>query len=296
MSKPERIGAIYTAYKPDEAFRARIDGVVQRCDMTIVVDNTPGGHPFTQEQRRGLTIIQDGVNKGLGTALNLGLIEARRRGCDAVVLFDQDSSPRADFIDALVRGLAAAGPRAVIGPLLVDDEHAVRVVAQVASLVPEIDEASCIATSGMCFSLERLQPSDRFTEDFFLDFVDFDWCWRLRKKGWRICRLRSLPMPHRLGLAQRQFLGLTYHVPAPYRHYFQFRDTLRLVTRSYVPAYSRIRLGLILLPKFFIYPFILDRGRERLGWMLRGIRDAYRAVGGAGAASDRLLGSPSKSP
>jgi rhamnosyltransferase len=242
-----------------------------------------------------LTLLQDGRNKGLGAALNAGLNEALRQGCDAVVLFDQDSSPPRGFIEALFQGLSAAGPRAVVGPLLIDDAGTA-VAPPPPGGAPALDEVTCIATSGMCFHLDGLRSDERFTEDFFLDFVDFDWCWRLRAQGWRICRLRSLPMPHRLGLAQRKFLGLTYHVPAPFRHYFQFRDTLKLVTRRHVPMYSRVRLSVILLPKLIVYPFLLDRGLERLRWMLRGIRDAIRAVPGIGAAAARLQGAAPRNP
>lgn len=298
MSLAPRVAAIYTTYHPDDGFRERIRHVVEHCALTIVVDNTPGGHVFTADQTDGLILLQDGANKGLGAALNAGLDEALRHGCDAVVLFDQDSSPGPDFIESLIRGLVVAGPRAIVGPLLVDDaETRIDIPAEPSPQgAPALDEVTCIATSGMCFWLEALKPTDRFTEDFFLDFVDFDWCWRLRKQGWRVCRLRSLPMPHRLGLAQRRFLGLTYHVPAPFRHYFQFRDTLKLATRRYVPLYSRLRLTAILLPKLIIYPFLLDRGLERFHWMLRGIRDAVRSVPGIGAAAAKLQGPTFRNP
>lgn len=291
MTQQARIAAIYTIYHPDGGFRQRIRHVVERCALTVVVDNTPGGHAFAAGQTDGLTLLQDGCNKGLGAALNAGLAEAMRQGCDAVVLFDQDSSPNPDFIETLFHGLTTAGPQAIVGPLLVDDaEEPTGVPAPASHGAPVLDGVTCLPTSGMCFQLDGLKPSDRFTEDFFLDFVDFDWCWRLREQGWRIFRMRSLPMPHRLGLAQRSFLGLTYHVPAPFRHYFQFRDAIKLTTRSYVPLYSRLRLSAILLPKLIVYPFLLDRGPERLRWMLRGIRDAVRSVPGAGAAAAKLQG------
>lgn len=297
-----RIAAIYTTYYPDGDFRQRISHVVEHCELVVIVDNTPGGHVFVPGQTDGLVVLQDGRNKGLGAALNVGLEEALRQGCDAVVLFDQDSSPQPYFIAALFAGLASAGPRAIVGPLLVDDAKMNTAPVTSGDLTmtpvsddsPVLEDVTCIATSGMCFRLDSLTLHDRFTEDFFLDFVDFDWCWRLREKGWRLCRLRSLPMPHRLGLAQRQLLGLTYHVPAPFRHYFQFRDTLKLLTRAYVPTYSRVRLSVILLPKLIVYPFLLDRGLERLRWMLYGIRDAIRAVPGVGAAADKLQGNTTR--
>lgn len=291
MNQELRIAAIYTTYRPDDGFRERIRHVVDSCALTVIVDNTPGGHTFSARQIDGLTLLQDGRNKGLGGALNAGLSEAQRQGCNAVVLFDQDSSPPSCFIETLFQGLAEAGPRTLVGPLLVDDTHAYPQTPTI-STMPKLANVTCVATSGMCFRLDGLQPADHFTEDLFLDFVDFDWCWRMRKNGWRVYRLMSLPMPHRLGIAQRSFLGLTYHVPAPFRHYFQFRDTLCLVARSYVPLYSRIRLLAILVPKLVLYPFLLDHGVDRLVWMLQGIRDAFRGVTGIGAAAALLQGMP----
>lgn len=283
-----RIAAIFTTYQPEADFRTRIDAIVRRCIVTIVMDNTPGGYAFPDV--RGLTVRQDGVNKGLGRALNLGIEEARRLGCNAVVLFDQDSTPDARFVDALVQAHERLGAKEVcVGPRLLDDAT----LADAAALTPvgaswAPAEVTCLPTSGMFFTLHDVGVADTFPEDFFLDFVDFDWCWRMRAKGWRLYRLDHLPMFHRLGLAQRQFLGLTYHVPAPYRHYFQFRDTLRLLARSYVPMYFKFRLALILVPKFIAYPIVLDHGLERIRWMLRGIVDAWHGVGGIGAASTTL--------
>jgi len=142
--------------------------------------------------------------------------------------------------------------------------------------------------SGMCFDITELNENQQFSEEFFLDLVDFDWCWRMRWEGWRVFRLTDLIMPNRLGLEQRRFIGVTYHVPAPYRHYFQFRDTLKLIGGHYVPAYSRFLLAGILVPKILACPFILDYGWDRFKWMIKGILDCVYGVRGVGAA-DRIL-------
>ncbi len=304
VNKIHRIAAIYTTYHPDQDFRHRIRHVIDHCSVVIIVDNTPNGHIFATGQIDGFVLLQDGCNKGLGAALNLGIDEAIRQSCDAVVLFDQDSSPQPDFISSLINGLTAAGPRAVVGPLLFDQvkNNATSNIIknnmndQKANVSLVLEDVSFIATSGMGFRLMELTQQEKFTENFFLDFVDYDWCWRLREKGWRIYRLSSLPLAHSLGLAQRSFMGITYHLPETYRHYFQFRDSLKLITRSYVPFLSRVRLFIILLPKLVVYPILLDSGLERLRWMLRGIRDAIRSVPGVGAAEAKLHGNTKREP
>jgi rhamnosyltransferase len=288
----DRIAAIYTTYRPDAAFRDRVAPLAARCQAVIVVDNTPGGHDFGHCPE--LTLLQDGRNKGLGAALNQGIRQAREMGCDAVILFDQDSTPGPDFLQALADGLQSlGGQRCAVGPLMLDDS--VLETSGLPEITPEVKArpVTCLATSGMLFPIGDLLPEDQFSEEFFLDFVDFDWCWRMGQKGWRLFKLGNVPMAHRLGLAQRSVLGMHYHVPAPYRHYFQFRDTLRLLTFRHVPLYSKVRLGALLPPKFLVYPFILDRGLERMTWMLKGIRDFLLRRWSVGAAAARLQGGQS---
>ena len=291
-----RLAAIVTTFKPDADFFARFAETIAACGRVVVVDNTPGGHRFgAGAATESVVILQDGQNKGLGKALNLGLEAARRAGFEIVVLFDQDSSPSAAFLREMLRCLDAArardARRICVGPRHVDDALAFETPSAPSGRVDDparLAPVSCLPTSGMMFPVDRLQPDELFTEDFFLDFVDFDWCWRLGRRGWAFYRALDITMPHRLGLAQRRFLGLTYHVPAPYRHYFQFRDTLRLTVRAHVPLYSKFRLAALLPLKALAYPFILDRGRERARWMWRGVVDALRRVGGIGAAREIL--------
>jgi rhamnosyltransferase len=290
-----RLAAVVTTYKPDAQFFARFAVALAFCDLFVVVDNTPRGHHFSEHATNdAVLILQDGQNKGLGRALNLGIEAARQAGVQAVILFDQDSSPSEGFLRDMVDTLdvtrAGGDARVCLGPLHLDDAQLVHAPAPSArsGALSRLSPVTCLATSGMLFPIDALGADERFTEDFFLDFVDFDWCWRLGRRHWKFYRALDITMPHRLGLAQRRFLGLTYHVPAPYRHYFQFRDTLRLTVRSHVPLYSKIRLAGVLPLKVLAYPFLLDRRAERLRWMARGVADAFRRVGGIGAARETL--------
>ena len=290
------IAAIVTAYKPDAAFASRFTPLLEVCGRIVVVDNTPGGHS-SFDLPDGFVLLQSRRNTGLARALNAGVAAARGAGAASVVLFDQDSTPTPRLVSDLQAALAEAtarhGPRCCIGPLHLDDAEAAvgrqsygPAVARPASR--ELSPVTCLPTSGMVFNLEALAAEDAFAEDLFLDLVDFEWCWRLATRGWTFYRAADVTMFHRLGISQERFLGLTYHVPAPYRHYFQVRDTLRLAARRYVPMYSKLRLVGVLPLKAVVYPLILDHGIERLRWMWLGLLDALRGVAGVGAAARRL--------
>lgn len=285
--KPFSLCAVITAYRPDQCFGVRFAQIAQACHALIVVDNTPGGHCFDPDTA-DFVVLQDGVNKGLGKALNQGIEYARALGATHVVLFDQDSSPD----KALLAGLAShlSRPHRCVGPLLLDDQDVVGPGSgkDQPAMNERLREMTCLATSGMMFPVDEWSAATTFSEDLFLDFVDFEWCWRMRSRGWQFFKALDVPMPHRLGLAQRHLFGLVYHVPAPYRHYFQFRDTLRVVTRRGVPLYARVKLLGLLPLKLLVYPWLLDRGAERLAWMLHGVVDAVRNRGGVGAAAAKL--------
>lgn len=290
------IFAVVTAYKPDAQFVDRFRALLGPCAGIVVSDNTPGGSRVVADLPDGFHVLQHGRNSGLGPALNDGIARARELGARTVILFDQDSTPSPDLVLRLAKTLASAreqhGPRCVVGPTHVDDTRvppvSTRGDAVSAADLASLGAVSCLPTSGLAVPVDALKPGDGFAADLFLDLVDFEWCWRLGASGWRFWRAGSIVMPHRLGIAERRLLGMTFYVPAPYRHYFQVRDTLRLAVRRYMPWYSRVRLVAVLPVKAVAYPFLLDRGAERFRWMLRGLRDALRGIGGVGAASERL--------
>lgn len=278
---------VVTAFRPDGGFSSRYADLAAACGAIVVVDNTPDGHDFGA-LAPPFRILQDGRNKGLGPALNIGIDEAVALGATHVALFDQDSHPTTELISRLLDGISRAGSRAVVGPVHVDDSTGRAADVRAKPSPSGLRPLSCLPTSGMLLPAEGWKSGPRFSDSLFLDLVDFDWCWRRGAEGWRHFQFATARMPHRLGLAQRRWMGMTFHVPSPYRHYFQFRDTLRLAPREHVPWYPRLRLLCILPLKLLVYPWLMDRGTERLGWMLRGIRDAIRSRDGIGAAGEAL--------
>lgn len=267
---------------------SRLEPVLGWCDYVVIVDNTPGCFPF-KELSPQVHVLQDGVNRGLGNALNRGMALAKSLGAEAAVLFDQDSTPTKENLMGLFGGLDACGDgRIIVGPVLQDDQIPARAVQKQGPGRPPVP-ITCMPTAGLAFRLAGLGEGDGFTEELFLDFADFEWCFRLGASGWRIFQLPEVVLLHRIGGGERTFLGKRYNIPAPFRLYFQFRDLIRLVQLSYVPLYDKIRLAATLPLKMAFYPFLMDRGWERFKWILAGIRDSFRKIKGVGAAAEELL-------
>jgi rhamnosyltransferase len=281
--------AIYTLFNPTKIFFENLYALSADFDLVVLVDNTPAGANLAKLPSN-VVVHSDGINKGIAKALNIGIQIAVENKIDHILLFDQDSTPSQNLVDGLLNALFRFGDDAVIiGPTHVDDQVVdMQISPVISSSATSFEEVSCLPTSGIAFKLANNISSFNFDERLFLDLVDFDWCWRLRSAGWRIFRARNIKMLHRLGEAEKSILGLNYHIPATYRHYYQFRDTLNLVLRKYVPLRAKLRLAGILPIKFFFYPFVLDSGRERLKWMIYGVYSFLLGHKGIGLCEKRL--------
>lgn len=278
---------LITCYMPPDSFRQKICNAAMFCRYIVVVDNTPGS-AFLNDLPQNVRLISTGENLGLARALNFGVEFLKSLKSQICIFFDQDTSIDVKILNSLINRynyIKSLGfYKSIVGPKPLDDAKLYVAGSNNASCV----EVSCLQTSGMLVPLHLIPDDVNFNEDFFLDFVDYDYCWRLNCVGWHIYLDNSIVMPHRLGYEEKKFLGVVYHVPAPYRHYFQFRDGLNILFTNYAPWCKRIRLFIILAPKFLIYPIIMDRGLERLRWMLLGIFDFIRRVKGVGSAYEKL--------
>jgi rhamnosyltransferase len=291
MSKEKLdICAVVTSYKPSEEMWSRYNLMLERLRNVVIVDNTPGG-TLPSENFSGV-FISKGVNRGLGAALNNGIHVALEMGCKWIVLFDQDSDVPSEFFSNMLRECEYIENHedsriAAISPMHMDDLNkrvSVGLRHRIIRKNKRYYRVNSVITSGMLIFADTFRHVGKFNEDLFLDFVDHEWCWRAKHAGYTFFKSQGVFLPHRLGLEEKNCLGLRYHIPAEYRHYFQFRDTLNLLFLSYAPLYDRLRL-LVLLPlKLFCYPFILDNGSQRLGWMLLGLRDWVLRKKGIGAA------------
>lgn len=285
---------IVTSYKPPDDLWVRYNRICECVRGVIIIDNTPGG-TLRPDYFEGL-LVSKGANRGLGAAINIGIHTALEMGVKWIALFDQDSSVPTDFLQRMIQEYDYIEKHekisiAAISPMFIDDstQHVSESLRQrILGRKKRYCRVYSLATSGMLISAESLQTIGGFSEELFLDFVDFEWCWRASRSGYALFKSKQVFLLHRLGLGQRNFFGIRYHIPAEYRHYFQFRDTLNLLFIGYAPLYDRLRLLVLLPMKLLCYPFILDHGLQRLGWMLLGIRDWATGNKGIGSAKKRI--------
>ncbi len=277
--KQRSIFVVVTTYRPDNTFIKRFSKLVNECNQIVVCDNTPGGFDFG-ELPDVFHVLASGKNIGLGSALNNGLTYAKDNGATHVVLFDQDSTPLAGLLSNLIESLFLLAPdsqhNTCIGPTMIDDESTLSVSTKnnLNGGCSKLKYTDALPTSGMSFSLKNFTETDHFTTDLFLDWVDHEWCYRLGEREWKFAKAQNITMFHRLGEREEHFMGKRFFVPTPFRHYFQVRDGIYLAFKKYVPLKAKLRIVTTLPGRMVLYPFILEKGSERLKWMFRGLLSA----------------------
>ncbi|MEH6305224.1 glycosyltransferase family 2 protein [Olivibacter sp. CPCC 100613] len=275
--------AILVLYNPAwELLSEVLNGIRVQCSYLLVIDNSDQDH-----QHRLSSMMEDaGIpyeyvallqNKGIAAAQNIGINMARRLSADFVVFFDQDSVPAPKMVQYLleahrtitVGGIQVGG----LGPRSVSRETGKKYEAK-------FDKGNILAgqdytvirqliSSGSMVSLKTFDRVGLFLEEMFIDLVDFEWCWRANKIGYRHFIIEQALMQHMFGASEKRVMGFRISVPSAFRIYFQFRNYLWLVTKEYVPVYWKVSAGIKLVIKFVLLPLV---GAQPLAYFKRSIK------------------------
>ena len=276
-----QITAIVTAYHPDALLRGVVESALAVCDAVVVVDNTPRADGAEAVDPLGglvdprVTVFGDGGNLGLAAALNLG-ITALSDKTEAVLLLDQDSVLPDGLIESLAKDLDDPSI-GIVGPSPVDAATG-KHYETLAGRHQQIDDRDMVITSGMLVRREALaKVPGGFREDFFVDYVDVDFCLRARRDGVRIVRDLSLEMPHSIGdVRTHRFLGKQVRVghQAEWRHYWNTRNGTILIREHlrHNPVWAVTNA--LFLARWFVFIVLFEPKRLSHGTaFLRGLAD-----------------------
>lgn len=191
------------------------------------------------------TVIAMGHNAGLGAAQNAGIAWARRMGATHVLLMDQDSTPHPTMVGCLLAALRECPDAAAAGPRYFDDRNpdAPSAFVQISGLqtrrLPCEDAARVwrvdhLIASGCLIPIWALDRVGCMREEFFIDFVDVEWCLRARSLGNVVLGVCAAGLSHQLGERHVKALGRMRHIHSPLRLYYQVRNALWLYRMPHI--------------------------------------------------------------
>lgn len=225
-------------FHPDAGLPARIARVLLEVGGLVIVDN--GSDEAVLGMLRHLAadprivLVLNFANLGIARALNLGIARAGERGYAWVLLLDQDSVIDAGMLNAMIeiRGAYPAADRlAVIGAGFRDINKDTG-ESRAARADDGWQEVESVITSGSLIALATHAVVGPFREEFFIDYVDSDYCLRARALGYRVIETRRALMSHAIGAATRHSIfgvdkWTSNHSPDR-RYYIARNDTVML--------------------------------------------------------------------
>lgn len=278
----DTVAAVIVTYHPDPGMADRVRPLVGQVAAIVIVDNGSSDVeliPVDAIERAELAdSIRNGKNLGIATALNQGLAWAQKRGYAWVLTLDQDTTPGPDVVSEAARVFDAfpAPLPAVIGAgreagSCTDDPG--RPVA-------------CVITAGALHSVRAWAAIGRFREDFFIDYVDIEFCLRARTHGYAILVACRPTIRHAIGNPTRHRMAVwsfsastTNHDPL--RRYYITRNRVR-VWRAYWRRESRyVAFDIRAAARELVKVILFETGRPlKLRGVLRGGIDGLRGVTG----------------
>lgn len=246
--------AIIVTYFPDEEALGNLERLCDLCDTVIVIDNTPKPKMESFPCRSNLRILNCPENMGLAAALNTGMRLAGEEEIEDLFLFDQDSRPSDRYFQEMLdfrSGLCGAPSSfAFYVPNFYDRNSKTFATfpfigrfslkhVTCKSMPLTSDNSALIAiTSGMLITLSVYRAIGPFREDYFIDFVDNEYCLRSSQMGYSVAVNCDLILDHAVGRRSvRRLFGLTikpnHHDPV--RRYYIFRNGIRTTVDYFRP-------------------------------------------------------------
>jgi rhamnosyltransferase len=251
------VAVVVVTFQPKlPVLKVTIQSLKNQVSHVYLVDNTPGGalnvigtvlDELDCSPLVTTLILRDNV--GLARAQNEGIKLAIADKCDFIMLSDQDTCYPPNSVKKLIDDITALQRKGV--------KVAALAPAFVNSHTPELSpyflklkgffvkrifvnsglvEATQIIASGQLIPSEVFSAVGFMDEQLFIDWVDTEWCWRARAKGWRIYGCADVIINHTMGDNIKLLAGRAYSLRTPVRHYYIVRNALLLAL--YRPAIS----------------------------------------------------------
>ncbi len=276
------IAGVVILYEPVEETLKNITSYIDKINLLYIIDNSNETYPFVtkfiENRPEKTTYIFNNGNLGVAAALNIAINKALEDGYSYLLTMDQDSYFEEGSLEILINSLADSDSAGIVSPF-----HKNRFFTNPPKLKgPE--EVSDVMTSGNIINLSVIEKIGKFREDYFIDYVDIEFCLRLRKNGYKIIRVNnSLLVHNEADVSKKKIFGATVYPQnhSAVRWYYKIRNYLYLKKEyySYFNEYfdkekRNVRNNIIKIL------FFEEEKIKKINMMLKGYRHFHKKITG----------------
>lgn len=257
------VGIVITYNISEKELLQNISTYIQFVNEIIIVDNSDNDKFKINIHSNRIKTISMGENKGIAAGLNVGMQYAINNEYKFALTMDQDSR----FNNNLIKYYFDNYREDVIiySPVYLIERKKTKKYS-----TPTI-ELYWTMTSGNLVNVDLYKKVGEFKEDFFIDVVDYEYCLRSRKSGYKILQCNDAKLIHNPGITKhKRFLlwKFKYGYMSPSRMYYQIRNLLVVANE-----FKSIKARLIVLIKFLKILLFFENKKEFYKMFCKGISD-----------------------
>lgn len=237
------VSLVLVTYNPQkEVLFDLLQSIKWQVQNVFIVDNTPNRSAYLKSfEGNNIKIIYLEENMGIAYAQNIGINEALGKKADYIMLSDQDTVYPANYVHDMLEAFALQTKVAAIAPLFKDTNHTKvnegfiekRLIGSKRIYPTEgVHNVFQVIASGKIMTSKYLSDIGLMNENLFIDCVDLEWCWRARKKGYKIMGNANVLVTHTLGDIVVSIGIKDVSLRSPIRHYYMTRNSFYLALHS----------------------------------------------------------------
>lgn len=259
------IAAVIVIYNPDiPVLIHNLDEMSSALSQIILIDNGEVSDEVVDElgvRYQSLVYKKLSKNSGIGTAQNFG-VSLLKPEVEYIMFFDQDSWMSSSDINNM-RKIYVQTDVTLLGPNYFDTNPR--------NSVPEIRYVNEIISSGSFISLNTFHFYGKFLESLFIDFIDYEYCWRIISEGGLVARAENIRLHHQIGSKNKA----GHSISSPFRNFYFFRNLLVLFRHRLVPRTRYVYLVELAVKRIVFECFFCPNKFKRLQFILQGIHAGF---------------------
>ncbi len=273
-----KVGALIVTFNPDiNLLNKNIEAILPQVKEVIIVDNA-SKNIFDIEQlvsNKSVNLIKNTSNLGIAAALNTGFQFFVKNDFDFCLTLDQDSVCPANMIKTYLQVFNTYSKENKIGIIC----PAINYVgwSNQNNYSESVIPVKACMTSASFTSIEAWKTVCGFDESYYIDFVDNEFCKKLKLTEYEILKVTDVILEHNLGVCKEIcILGkkIKYSLHSPLRYYYMIRNNI-MYLKKYHKSENLIK-EIIKVTYITVSALVFEKEKKQVLTYIRiGIKDAF---------------------
>lgn len=254
----KKILCIIVVYKPNiNLLNNNLKFLKNNLQHILIINNDKKIFDLIQDDK--VTIINNNKNLGLAKAFNTGVLWAKENLFDYILFLDQDSIPKEDMIYNLMKTFDRKNIKMVIPNIYYIDDKGTEIKKNKNTNIQNRFVQHGIS-SGSIVKTDIFFEIGLFDERYFIDYLDFEFCFRLIKNKYKILECGNAILYQRLGNLKKHKIGFLKFYPTNHnyiRRYYMarnrfiiYKDYFKIVPKFVIKDFFRGIYHIILIIMF----------------------------------------------